>query len=129
MTMPSRRTRSQIAAAALLLFLSKNLFATPDPSPPPDSLGAAPSRFATFDGAKVHYKSLGDPTAKTAVIFIHGWSCDMTTWPAQVPAFAGKAPLARHRLVNALFAQELQHDIHALALTTMTPEEWSAATK
>lgn len=44
-------------------------------------------------------------------------------------AFAGKTPLARHRLVNALFAEELKHDIHALALTTMTPEEWSASTK
>lgn len=45
-------------------------------------------------------------------------------------AFSGKAPLARHRLVNALFAEELRHDIHALALTTMTPAEWSAtATK
>jgi BolA family transcriptional regulator, general stress-responsive regulator len=44
-------------------------------------------------------------------------------------AFAGKAPLARHRLVNALFAEELRHAIHALALTTMTPDEWSASTK
>ena len=41
--------------------------------------------------------------------------------------FAGKAALARHRLVNALFAEELKHDIHALALTTMTPEEWAAS--
>ena len=44
-------------------------------------------------------------------------------------SFAGKALLARHRLVNALFVDELRHDIHALALTTMTPAEWSASAK
>ena len=38
-------------------------------------------------------------------------------------AFEGKAPLARHRLVNGLLAEELKHAIHALALTTMTPAE------
>src|ERR1017187_8365654 len=61
------------------------------PPASPDPLDAAPSRFATFDGAKVHYKSLGNPDAKTAVVFVHGWSCDMTSWRAQVPAFDGKA--------------------------------------
>jgi pimeloyl-ACP methyl ester carboxylesterase len=79
------RTRWLVAAA---LLLSKNLFSSP---PPPDSLDAAPSRFAVVDGAKVHYKSIGDPGAKAAVVFIHGWSCDMTAWRAQVPAFEGKA--------------------------------------
>ncbi len=39
----------------------------------------------------MHYKSVGDPAAKTAVVFVHGWSCDMTSWRAQVPAFEGKA--------------------------------------
>lgn len=39
----------------------------------------------------MHYKSLGDPAAKTAVVFVHGWSCDMTSWRSQVPAFEGKA--------------------------------------
>src|ERR1035438_2766378 len=86
--MPTPRVHSQIARAVLALFLSKNLLGSP---PPSDSLDAAPSRFATFDGAKVHFKSLGDPAAKTAIVFIHGWSCDLTSWRAQVPAFEGKA--------------------------------------
>lgn len=72
-----------LAVSALLL--SRHLFGSPD------SLDAAPSRFTTFDGAKVHYKSIGDPSARTAVVFIHGWSCDMTSWRAQAPAFEGKA--------------------------------------
>jgi len=90
MTTPARRPRVLVAVAALAFLLSENLFSSPLSSPP-DPLDAAPSRFATSDGAKVHYKSLGDSAAKSAVVFIHGWSCDMTSWRAQVPAFEGKA--------------------------------------
>ncbi len=38
-------------------------------------------------------------------------------------AFAGLAPLARHRAVHALLAEEMRARIHALALVTLTPEE------
>ncbi len=40
-------------------------------------------------------------------------------------AFAGQSLLARHRTVNALLAEELKSRIHALALKTLTPEEWA----
>ncbi|HEX7614478.1 MAG TPA: alpha/beta hydrolase [Thermoanaerobaculia bacterium] len=78
--------RRLVSRALPALFLSQKLFATP-----PDPLDTAPSRFATSDGAKVHYKSLGDPAAKAAVVFVHGWSCDLTSWRSQVPVFEGKA--------------------------------------
>jgi BolA protein len=39
-------------------------------------------------------------------------------------AFNGKMLLARHRLVNAALKDELGGGIHALALHTMTMEEW-----
>src|ERR1041384_6755202 len=51
-------------------------------------LDRAPSRFAIDDGVKLHYKSLGFGT--TAVVFVHGWSCDLTFWRAQVPAVDGR---------------------------------------
>lgn len=38
-------------------------------------------------------------------------------------AFAGKSRVARQRLVYALLADELRTDIHALSLTTLTPDE------
>jgi BolA protein len=38
-------------------------------------------------------------------------------------AFAGKSRVDRHRLVNALLAEELAGRVHALALTTLTPAE------
>ena len=40
--------------------------------------------------------------------------------------FAGKAPLARHRLVYATLGELMGGAIHALALSTLTPEEHAA---
>ena len=44
-------------------------------------------------------------------------------------AFDGKMLLARHRLVNKALADELDGGIHALALHTMTMQEWFAKGK
>ena len=38
-------------------------------------------------------------------------------------AFAGKLPLARHRMVYATLGSLMGDDIHALQLRTLTPEE------
>ena len=38
-------------------------------------------------------------------------------------AFAGKSRVERHRLVNALLAEELAGRVHALAISAKTPEE------
>jgi BolA protein len=38
-------------------------------------------------------------------------------------AFAGQSRVARQRLVYRLLAEELRGGVHALALTTLTPEE------
>ncbi len=40
--------------------------------------------------------------------------------------FAGKLPLARHRLVYATLGGLMGGEIHALALKTLTPEEAAA---
>jgi BolA family transcriptional regulator, general stress-responsive regulator len=40
-------------------------------------------------------------------------------------AFAGKRSVARHQLVYGLLAEELAGGVHALALHTYTPQEWS----
>ncbi len=41
-------------------------------------------------------------------------------------AFDGKMLVARHRMINQLLADEFNQGLHALALHTMTPEEWFA---
>lgn len=40
--------------------------------------------------------------------------------------FAGQPLIQRHRAVNASLAGDIRNAIHALALHTMTPEEWFA---
>jgi BolA protein len=39
------------------------------------------------------------------------------------PSFEGKSLVQRHRMVNALFAEELKRAIHSLALDTRAPSE------
>jgi pimeloyl-ACP methyl ester carboxylesterase len=46
---------------------------------------AGEERFASLDGAKVHYLSYG--AGKEAVVFIHGWTCDLTFWRMQAPVY------------------------------------------
>ncbi len=38
-------------------------------------------------------------------------------------SFAGKLPLARHRMVYATLGENMGNAIHALSLRTLTPEE------
>lgn len=40
-------------------------------------------------------------------------------------AFAGKSRVERHRMVNAVLAEELKGKIHALAVSALAPEERS----
>ena len=42
------------------------------------------------------------------------------------PLFEGKPLVARHRMVYAALATEMQQTIHALALTTLTPSQRSS---
>src|SRR5262245_37576727 len=43
---------------------------------------------ASVDGANIHWTSAG--SGAHAVIFVHGWTCDESSWSAQVPALSGK---------------------------------------
>ena len=38
--------------------------------------------------------------------------------------FAGLSKLAAQRLVYGVLAEEMQGEIHALSMTTLTPEQW-----
>src|SRR3954469_7419764 len=43
---------------------------------------------AAVDGLKIHSASAGH--GKETIIFVHGWSCDSSSWQAQVPEFSKK---------------------------------------
>lgn len=51
-------------------------------------LGRAPSRFALFEGNRLHFKNLG--TGRTALVLVHGWGGDLTVWREQADALAGR---------------------------------------
>jgi pimeloyl-ACP methyl ester carboxylesterase len=53
------------------------------------SLETAPSRFATLDGNRVHYKSIG--TGREALVLVHGWSGDGMVWRFMAPELAKRA--------------------------------------
>lgn len=48
---------------------------------------ASPVWAASVDGIPIHSSAAG--TGPT-LVFVHGWTCDSSSWAAQVPAFAGK---------------------------------------
>jgi acid stress-induced BolA-like protein IbaG/YrbA len=62
----------------------------------------------------------GLPGATAEVSGADGVHFDATVVADQ---FAGKLPLARHRLVYATLGELMGGAIHALALKTLTPEE------
>jgi pimeloyl-ACP methyl ester carboxylesterase len=71
---PARVIPHLLAVAALLLLATPGALAQ-------DS----PSHFAPFAGVRVHYESYGE--GREAVVFIHGWTCDLTFWRAQAPVY------------------------------------------
>jgi len=46
------------------------------------------SRFAQLDGHRVHYVNFGK--GKQALVFVHGWTCNIDFWKPQAAAFEGK---------------------------------------
>jgi pimeloyl-ACP methyl ester carboxylesterase len=46
------------------------------------------SRSTTLDNIRIHYQSHGQ--GDTAVVFVHGWTCDHTFWRGQMEGLKGK---------------------------------------
>jgi len=49
---------------------------------------ASTASAATVDGLKIHSASAG--SGRTTLVLVHGWTCDMSSWAAQVPVLAKK---------------------------------------
>jgi len=77
------------------------------------------------------------PTARSIEAAIAaGLSCqhvavrgDGHHWEAVVvsAAFAGLSRVRQHQLVYAALGDAMREEIHALSMTTLTPEQWAAA--
>jgi acid stress-induced BolA-like protein IbaG/YrbA len=44
-------------------------------------------------------------------------------------AFAGLSRVRRHQLVYAALGERMREEIHALSMSTLTPEQWDGAGK
>lgn len=55
---------------------------------PAPSSDTGTSHFANLDGSRVHYESYGK--GREALVFVHGWTCNIDFWKTQAPAFVGK---------------------------------------
>src|SRR5215813_9381532 len=79
-------TMSFIRRIAIALFaasvLSGAALSQAKETPPQD-------RFAKLDTIRVHYRNYGE--GKEAVVFIHGWSCSLKYWKANIPAFLSQS--------------------------------------
>jgi acid stress-induced BolA-like protein IbaG/YrbA len=40
-------------------------------------------------------------------------------------AFAGRSRVRRHQLVYAALGDRMREEVHALSMTTLTPDEWA----
>jgi acid stress-induced BolA-like protein IbaG/YrbA len=87
--------------------------------PPP--VRRSPEETQKMDSSTV--QSLIQQGMPEAKVEVHG--PDGVHFEALVvsPAFAGKLPLARHRMVYATLGDLMGGAIHALSLRTLTPEE------
>ena len=79
---------------------------------------------AGVDGVTIHYTSTGSgPT----VIFVHGWTCDETTWSEQVPALETKyravtIDLPGHGRTGSPDGEKLSMDLFARAVEAVRDE-------
>lgn len=57
----------------------------------PASIKDLPSRFARLDSVNIHYKECG--SGENAVVFVHGFGCDMNSWEKQYEGLKGERGL------------------------------------
>jgi len=92
------KSRSITAAVGLGVLVSCAASSSRRPETSPESgvagtgsvaLTSAPSHFTMLDGRRVHYKSLG--RGGPALVFVHGWTCNLEFWSDQAGVFARSA--------------------------------------
>ena len=77
------RTRLFIRLAALAAVFASALGCAKSPA----SIKDLPSMYARMDSVKVHYKTSG--RGDKAVVFVHGFGCDMYSWERQYEGLKG----------------------------------------
>lgn len=82
-----KRAGARLAGAILLISVCSTFAAATARRDGPAARGGG-GRFAKLDGMRVHYRDSGK--GDEALVFVHGWTCDLNFWRMQVPAFEGR---------------------------------------
>jgi pimeloyl-ACP methyl ester carboxylesterase len=77
------RTWAQVTTVLCLLLAGASAHAQKD------AQAEVQSRYASMDGARIHYQSYGK--GDEALVLIHGWTCNLDYWRDQVPDFAKRS--------------------------------------
>jgi len=56
------------------------------------------SHVARLNGLRIHYENYGPESSPEALVFIHGWACDLTFWRGQEPLYT--SPKYRSLLID-----------------------------
>ena len=81
------RTRLSIRLAVLASVIATALGCSRTPA----SIEGLPSMFARMDSVNIHYKECG--SGENAVVFVHGFGCDMNSWEKQYEGLKGNKGL------------------------------------
>ena len=81
MTYAHRLVRSVIPVVVVAVLLSPAITTAQD-----KKAESSPSKFASLDGAKIHYVNFGQ--GSDALILIHGWTQSIDAWRDQIPDLA-----------------------------------------
>ena len=71
------RVKASVGSLLILLSAIAAFATTPAPK----------SKWAKLDGNKVHFYDIGNSKAKSALVFIHGWTCNADFWKDNTNAF------------------------------------------
>ncbi len=90
-TMPFRARTTILALTLLCLFAglacqSPQTGQGQDPASPEPSVRLGHGSFTSSDGIPIAFSERGE--GETALVFIHGWSCDRSFWREQIQVFA-----------------------------------------
>ncbi|MGH9905400.1 MAG: alpha/beta fold hydrolase [Pyrinomonadaceae bacterium] len=82
-------TRKFVSMSSFLFCAVLLLVSVPAAMAQKASTTAGESRYATLDGARIHYKDYGK--GREALVLIHGWTCNLDHWRNQIPDFAKRS--------------------------------------
>ena len=85
----SLSTRRVVFCALAVVFMCAVFASAPRAGAAGEGARVGRSRFVKFENMRVHYADAGK--GSEALVFVHGWTCNLDFWRMQTPAFTAKS--------------------------------------